>query len=204
VGTADHLLAAFLEGAGVRDLDLGVTVTPALMGLLGQLLKESTQGAYALLHARRLTKHELRLEQTTVEPQENNSLKFSPDPEAALRQLLLPPVRGFMPPVDALRDAFHDLEAHHFGVMAGIRAALGTLLQRFDPEELEQRLGPRSTFDSLLPMNRNAKLWELFKERYQRLRDEAEEDFHSIFGRAFVRAYEEQIERLRSRSNTQT
>jgi FHA domain-containing protein len=183
----------------VADLDLQTTTQLAFMRLVGQLLREATQGAYELLYARRTTKHELRAVQTMIEPKENNPLKFSPDAEAALRQLLSPPVRGFMTPVSAMRDAFDDLEAHQFGVIAGIRAALATLLQRFDPADLEERLGRRSILDSMLPMNRNARLWELFKERYQRLRDEAEEDFHSIFGQAFVRAYEEQIERLRSK-----
>jgi FHA domain-containing protein len=200
-GSAEELLAAFLEGAGVADLDRRTTTQLAFMRLVGQLLREATQGAYELLYARRTTKHELRVGQTVIAPKENNPLKFSPDAEAALRQLLLPPVRGFMTPVEAMRDAFDDLEAHQFGVIAGIRAALSTLLERFDPGELEKQLVSRSIIDSMVPLNRNARLWEVFKERYQRLRDEAEEDFHSIFGRAFVRAYEEQIERLRSKHN---
>ena len=134
-------------------------------------------------------------------PKENNPLKFAPDADVALRQLLSPPARGFMTPVSAMREAFDDLQAHHFGVIAGIRAALAKLLEGFDPIEIEKRLGHRRMLDSMLPMNRSARLWGLFNERYQGLREDAEEDFHTVFGRAFVRAYEEQIERLRSKGD---
>lgn len=198
-GSSDELLAAFLEGAGVPDLDLRTIPAPALMRLGGQLLREATQGAHDLLYARRTTKHELRAHHTMMAATENNPLKFLPDAEAALRQLLSPPARGYMPPVRAMREAFDDLQAHHLGMIAGIRAALATLLERFDPAALEKQLGHRSKLGSMLPMNRNAQLWELFNERYQRLCDDAEEDFHAMFGSAFVQAYEEQIERLRAK-----
>ena len=51
--------------------------------------------------------------------------------------------------------------------------------------------------DSVLPMNRKAKLWELYLQHYESIRDEAQEDFHTLFGRAFLAAYEQQLERLR-------
>ena len=46
-------------------------------------------------------------------------------------------------------------------------------------------------------MNRKAKLWELYLQHYESIRDEAQEDFHTLFGRAFLAAYEQQLERLR-------
>jgi predicted component of type VI protein secretion system len=90
-----------------------------------------------------------------------------------------------------------DLRSHTFGFTVGMRAALAGVLARFDPHNLERRLTQKSMLDSLLPMNRRAKLWDLFSEMYHEISKEAEEDFHTLFGREFLRAYEEQVARLR-------
>ena len=79
------------------------------------------------------------------------------------------------------------------------RAALAGVLHRFDPAVLEQRLSGKSMLDSLLPMNRRARLWDLYTELYREIASEAEDDFHALFGREFLRAYEEQVERLKER-----
>jgi FHA domain-containing protein len=128
---------------------------------------------------------------------ENNPLKFSPTAEAALQHLLSPPTRGFMPAQQAMDDAFHDLRAHQFGFVAGMRAALAGMLERFDPAELEGRLTQRSGLMSLLPGSRKARMWEIFTEHYAQISEEAEDDFHSLFGKAFLAAYEEHIDQLK-------
>lgn len=128
---------------------------------------------------------------------ENNPLKFSPSAEAALQHLLSPPMRGFMPPGPAMRDAFDDLRAHQFGFIAGMRAALAGVLQRFRPTELEGRLTQRSGLKSLLPGSRKAAMWDVFTEHYAQISRDAEDDFHSLFGKAFLQAYEEHIAQLR-------
>ena len=48
-------------------------------------------------------------------------------------------------------------------------------------------------------MARRARLWELFNEMFAEISREAEDDFEALFGREFVRAYEEQIDRLRDK-----
>lgn len=101
-----------------------------------------------------------------------------------------------MSPVAAMKDACDDLRAHQFGFMAGMRAALEGVLRRFDPAELEQRLTDKSLVDSMLPMNRKAKLWSLFTELYAAITREAQDDFHALFGKEFLRAYESQLDKL--------
>jgi FHA domain-containing protein len=80
--------------------------------------------------------------------------------------------------------------------MAGTRAALEGVLRRFSPAELENKLVARSVLDSVLPINRKAKLWELYLQHFEAIRDEAQDDFHTLFGKAFLSAYEQQLERL--------
>ncbi len=196
VSDRGELLDAFLDGAGMPGLTIADGLTPQFMDMLGQLLRESTQGTLDLLLARTLTKREIRAELTMIAPRENNPLKFSPTVEAALAHLLAPQGRGFMTPLQAMKDAHDDLRSHQFGFMAGMRAALAGVLERFDPRELERRLTEKTVIDTLVPINRKAKLWDLFSERYKEISREAEDDFHALFGKEFLRAYEAQIARL--------
>jgi type VI secretion system FHA domain protein len=193
----DELLRSFLAGAGVPDLDMHGPLTPQMMNLIGQLLRVSTQGTLDLLLARALIKREVHAEVTMIVARENNPLKFSPNVEVALSHLLAPRGQGFMSPVVAVKDACDDLRAHQFGFMAGMRAALDGVLRRFDPAQLEQRLTDKSIVDSMLPMNRKAKLWSLFAELYADITREAQDDFHALFGKEFLRAYEFQLDKLK-------
>lgn len=191
------LLRAFLEGAGVPDLEMGAALTPEMMAMFGQLLRESTKGTLDLLMARALTKKEMHAQMTVIAMRENNPLKFSPNVEVALHSMLAPRGKGFMPPLAAMKDAYDDLRAHQFGVMAGMRAALARVLQRFDPEQLEERLTDRTLADSLLPAHRKARLWAQYLALYQDITKEAEDDFQTWFGREFLSAYEAQMAKLK-------
>lgn len=192
------LLKAFLSGAGISNLDKPIELTPQLMNQIGQLLRMSTQGTLDLLLARALMKREMRAEMTMITPRENNPLKLSPNVEAALMHLLFPKPRdqGFMPPLQAMKDAYNDLRSHQFGFMAGMRAALTGILGRFNPSQLEKRLGQKTLVDSVFSLNRKANLWDMFTDRYSDISHEAEEDFHVMFSKEFLKAYEAQIAKL--------
>jgi FHA domain-containing protein len=189
------LLAALASGLGMPTLPVQ-RLTPEFMHLLGQLVHEATRGTVDLLVARAALKREVRAEVTMIVAKENNPLKFSPSAEVALNHLLSPPVKGFMPAAPAMRDAYDDLRAHQFAFVAGMRAALEGVLKRFDPAELEGKLTQRSTLSSLLPGSRKARMWEMFIELYGQISSEASDDFHDLFGKEFLRAYESYIDQL--------
>ncbi|CAM4117208.1 type VI secretion system-associated FHA domain protein TagH [Roseateles saccharophilus] len=192
VGDTAALLDALLTGLGLSTQPLQ-TLTPATMRLIGELLRESTRGAVELLRARAALKQEVRAQVTMIVTQDNNPLKFSPNVDAALTHLLGPAAAGFMPPARAMRDAFDDLRAHEIGVMAGMRAALDGVLARFDPQALDSAITKRGALASLLPGSRKAQLWEQFQQLYTQLSREAADDFHTLFGKAFLQAYEAQL-----------
>ena len=131
-----------------------------------------------------------------IQARNNNPLKFSPDARSAIEQMLQPPMRGFLAGPAAMTDAMNDLVGHTIGTMAGTRAALEGVLDRFTPQRLETKLAVHSMLDSVLPMSRKAKLWSLYLQHFEAIRNEAQDDFHSLFGRAFLEAYEQQLERL--------
>lgn len=195
-GTTQALWAAFCEGADV-GVDARQQLTPETMRGVGALLRAAVGGTLQLMSVRATAKHELRAEVTVIQARNNNPLKFSPDARSALEQMLQPPLRGFLPGPAAMTDAMHDLVGHTIGTMAGTRAALEGVLDRFTPQQLEAKLSGKSVLDSVLPMNRKAKLWELYLQHFEAIRNEAQDDFHSLFGRAFLAAYEQQLDRLK-------
>ena len=196
----DALTEAFLRGAGLAPSALPNGLTPEIMTIIGSLLRSATAGAVDMLAARATTKREVQASVTIISVQANNPLKFLPNADSALLQLLGKKMPGFMRADVAMRDAFDDLRAHEVGVIAGTRAALTEVLGKFDPAVLGDKLTKGSVLDSLMPSARKAKLWDLYLERYLQIRREAEDDFQSIFGRAFVQAYERETARIKGES----
>lgn len=191
----DALWAAFCEGAGV-DVALPQGLNPEQMRVLGTMMREAVEGTLRLMAVRATAKTELRAAVTTIRARNNNPLKFSPSAEAALGQMLQPPLRGFMAGPVAMQDAMHDLVGHSIGTMAGMRAALAGVLARFEPGQLEAKLAGKSMLDSLMPGGRKARLWDLYLQHFESIRNDAHDDFHNLFGAAFVAAYEEQLDQL--------
>jgi FHA domain-containing protein len=185
----------FQDGVGV-DLPLPNGPSPELFSAIGAMLRIAVNGLHRLITMRAVAKSEMHADLTMIQVRGNNPLKFAPEAAAALKMLLQPPVQGFMSGPAALRDAVIDLQSHQVGVMAGMRAALAAVLERFDPVQLETQLSSRSFIDALMPSHRRAKLWELYVEHARTLRDEAQDDFGRLFGEAFLEAYNAQIQSL--------
>ncbi|TMH76776.1 MAG: type VI secretion system-associated FHA domain protein TagH [Betaproteobacteria bacterium] len=191
----DALWRGFQDGVGI-DLPLPNGPSPELFSAVGAMLRIAINGIHRLIAMRTVAKTEMHADLTMIQVRGNNPLKFSPEAAVALKMLLQPPLQGFLSGPSALRDAVIDLQSHQVGVMAGMRAALATVLERFDPVQLESHLSSRSVIDALIPSHRRAKLWELYVEHYRALKDEAEEDFGRLFGEAFREAYNAQVRSL--------
>lgn len=197
----DVLTEAFLRGAGLNAGALPHGLTQEMMTTIGSLLRSATAGAIDMLAARAATKREVQASVTIISVQANNPLKFLPNADSALLQLLGKKMPGFMRADVAMKDAFEDLRAHEVGVIAGTRAALTEVLGKFDPAVLGDKLTKGSVLESVMPSARKAKLWDMYLERYLQIRREAEDDFQSIFGRAFVQAYELETARIKGDSS---
>ena len=191
---AARLLAVFLEGAGVAGTDLGRDPEAALREA-GVVFRAMVEGVRQVLISRAAIKNELRVEQTMLRARDNNPLKFSVTDQDAVAALLHAGRPGYKPPLESAREAFDDIRSHEMAVMAGVQTALMALLRRFEPVALEKRLAS-GMLDSFLPAARRARTWELFCTTYQQISREAEDDFQSVFGREFARAYDAQMRKL--------
>ena len=191
------VLQALLDGLGLPQLRTS-HAPEDLARLAGELLRGLTAGTMDVLVARALTKRESHIDMTMIAPRANNPLKFFPDAGSALGQMLGAGMPGYLAPQAAVQGAFDDLKAHELAVIAGMRAALGAVVQRFDPARIEQRLSEPGRFDRLLPAGRKARMWDRLVELYGELARDADEDLQRLFGEKFSSAYAQQVERLRA------
>lgn len=190
----DEVLQALLRGLGLSGLRTSKSPVETAE-LVGAMLREATSGTMAVLTARAMTKRESRLEMTVLGAQANNPLKFFPDAESALSQMLTNALSGYMPPVKSIGSAFEDLKAHELAVIAGMRAALDAVLARFNPALIEAK-EPEGVMDKMMATTRKARMWERMVELYDDILREADDDFQHLFGEKFSAAYEDQIGRL--------
>ncbi|MGY2322621.1 type VI secretion system-associated FHA domain protein TagH [Pseudomonas azotoformans] len=193
----DAVLQALLTGLGIPDLHTSRSPTE-LAQLVGEMLRATTAGTMDVLMARALTKRESHIDMTMIGAYSNNPLKFFPDADNALTQMLGGDSPAYMRPVKAMNASFEDLKAHELAVIAGMRAALGAVVQRFDPARVEQRRTTHGALDKWMPARRKARLWDRLVERYEDLARDADEDLQRLFGELFSKAYEEQVARMRS------
>ncbi|MBC3366179.1 type VI secretion system-associated FHA domain protein TagH [Pseudomonas sp. SWRI154] len=191
------LLQAFLRGAGLDQLRLDKAQAEAQMESIGRSYRLMVEGLIDVLRARSSLKGEFRIQQTMIQPVENNPLKFAPNVDEALLLLLRHGNQAFMAPDVAVRDSFDDLRAHQLAVMAGVEAAIKHLLARFEPAQLEERMGKPGGLSGIFSGSRQAQYWQQFTELYSNISREAQEDFQDLFGREFSRAYEEHSTRQR-------
>ncbi|WP_440964730.1 type VI secretion system-associated FHA domain protein TagH [Massilia sp. GER05] len=192
----DPVIQALMRGLGLSELNTKRSAEE-IAELAGAMLREATAGTMGVLMGRAMTKRESRLDMTMISAAANNPLKFFPDADSALTQMINGTMPGYMQPARAFANAFDDLKAHELAIMAGMRAALEGVLARFDPAAIEARLQVPTVMDKMLAANRKAKMWDRLVELYTQMAVEADSDFHRLFGEAFGKAYEEQVARLR-------
>ncbi|MHA0919168.1 type VI secretion system-associated FHA domain protein TagH [Enterobacter cloacae] len=189
-----ELLEALLEGMGLSEMQPVPQFDRENMRQLGQILGMFSQGTVALLSSRSILKRGVKADMTMVLDDANNPFKLLPTGKTVLIQMFGTPMPGFMPPIKSVRDALIDLQAHQLGMISGIRAIIAAMLQSFNPEQLEEQAKQNGMTSRLaLPGSRKAALWDYFVRSYGETAGEIEDDFHTLFGEAFLHAYDMEV-----------
>ena len=162
---------------------------------VGEAIRETVQGLMQVLGSRSAIKNEFRMNVTTIQPVENNPLKFSANLADALDNMFLKQGNAYKKPVEAVRASFDDIAEHQVAVLAGIREAFKVLVDRFDPLQLEERFAKQQK-GSLLLGSQKARNWEAYGEYFNELAGDIDKSFQYLFGDGFVRAYEDQLQKL--------
>ena len=197
---AQALIDAFLEGSGLAPGRVQADISPEFMRTFGEAFRVAVQGTMDLLAARSEIKREFRADVTIIAPRANNPLKFLPNADGVMMQLVGQSFPGFMKPVPSMKEAYFDLQVHQLALMAGIRAAYSEALARFDPVELEKRsTAEPGLIKRFSPHAQKAALWDEYKSSFSAMRRHAEDDLQAFSGQTFVAAYEAAAEAARGR-----
>jgi predicted component of type VI protein secretion system len=186
--------AAVLAAAGITD----VPPTPELARNFGLILRVVISGLMEVLHTRERIKDEFRMRMTTFRQVDNNPLKFSANVEDALHNLLVKRNPAYLGTVEAFEDAFADLRNHQIAMLEGIRVAYQSMLDEFEPGRLQEQFEAQLKRGSILGLAAKSKYWELYSDRFHAMVKDADSSFRSLFGDEFAKAYEAQLERLKS------
>lgn len=149
-----------------------------------------------LLQSRAELKNAIRSDVTTLSRSGNNPLKFSVNSVDALTKLLANDTEGYLQADSAVQEAVDDLKLHQLAMLEGMKSAVRSLLVQFDPAMLARELEKTGGLTANIPITREAKLWELFCEQYDAIRDEAVNNFADLFGTEFRKAYEKRIMKM--------
>ena len=193
----EALRAAFYRGLGLDPRRFPAADTEAEMEELGRRFRALADGLVHLLRTRAQEKQKVRVAQTIVGAANVNPLKFAVTSEDALEALLTAKGPGYLGPDDAITQSYRDLADHQVRTWAALQAALRRMIDRFDPEEVERQLEDAGRLETLLAGGRNAKLWQLYVERYQDIARAAEERFLGEVGADFQGRLRRQREEMR-------
>lgn len=191
VSPADiSLLSAFLQGVGLPDAKPADPITT--LQHLGEAFRALVAGLRAVLIARASIKSEFRIEQTLIRARGNNPLKFSADDDDAISALLGVGRRVDMTPAAAVTDALRDIRLHELASMAAMQAAVRAVLDGLHPDKVRASAEQGGGLN-VLPGQRKARAWDVYEALHTRTVQALSDDFDSVFGKAFARAYEDAL-----------
>jgi type VI secretion system protein len=185
-------LEAFFRGAGLPPRRVDDKEAEQVLHRLGQIMREVVLGVTENLHLRAEQKTLLRVPTTTIQPQNNNPLKFSASVEEALNNLLFRDSSEYLSAVDAVRETFGDIKRHQQHLLAAVRTAVVDYVNRLDPEELESKLGRGN---ALLGAANKLKYWDFYKDLFQVVSQQQPGQFPHQFLEELARAYEHEESR---------
>ncbi|MCP4430342.1 MAG: type VI secretion system-associated FHA domain protein TagH [Gammaproteobacteria bacterium] len=194
-GTAESYDVEFIRALGLHNRNLSRAEIEQTSRKAGEVMRAMISGLMQVLSSRSSIKNEFRMNVTTIQPVENNPLKFSANVDDALENMFLKSGNAFKQPLDAVNEGFDSVAEHQVAILAGIREAFKGVIERFDPIVLEERFSKQSR-GGILPGSQKAKNWEAFASYYEELVGDIDKSFQYLFGDGFVRAYEDQLQKL--------
>ena len=191
------LMAAFLRGADMNDARPADPLVA--MERLGAAFRAVVAGIRQTLLARATVKSAFRIEQTKIRARGNKPLKFSAGDDDALVSMIGAGRVASMAPAAAVTEALRDIRLHELATMAAMQTGVRALLQRLDPVKLREE-GEKA--GGLIPAQKRARSFELYEKLYGEISQALADDFDSVFGKAFARAYEQALREAADREHS--
>jgi len=131
----------------------------------------------------------------------NNPLKFAANDDDAMSALLGAGRHTDMAPAKAVTDSLRDIRLHELASIAAMQSAVRALLRSLGPDKVRASLEPGSS-RSMVPNQKKARAWDAYEALHARISQALSDDFDSVFGKAFARAYEEALDDLTAKDRS--
>jgi type VI secretion system FHA domain protein len=190
-------LAALLAQAGI-DPSL---LMAGEVEMIGRALRGSLAGIIRVLQVRSEMRARFRVTDSRTATGERNPLKAAANLDDALHEFFRRRGPDSLPLDQAVDRAMEEVDCHQGAMLDAMKAAFGSMLERFDPaaiEEEAERTGRRSAL-----VGRAGRLWETYEKQFRTIAGDKDEAFRKLFAADFARAYEEALESRRTGARNQ-
>jgi type VI secretion system protein ImpI len=188
--SAAEFVQRFAKGAGLSTESLEWQDPGAFAEQLGGLMRHVAIELKQLLAARAESKRIARsANQTMIQAQDNNPLKFSPTVDDALQLIFGKPKSGYLSAQKAFDESFRDLKAHQIKTYSAMQHALRMLVEDLDPQAIAESMAQERGLDSLLG-SRKAKMWDAYVARWDAKTAPYEDGLVDAFMLYFAECYD--------------
>lgn len=185
-----EFIARFARGAGLPPEELSWQDPGAFAEQTGALMRLVAIELKQLLAARAESKRIARsANQTMIQAQDNNPLKFSPTIEDALKLIFGRPTSGYLNAQKAFEESFRDLKAHQIKTYSAMQHALRMLVEDLDPQAVAESIGSERGLEGLLS-SRKGKLWDAYVARWEAKTAPYEDGLVDAFMLYFAECYD--------------
>ncbi|MBX3703426.1 MAG: type VI secretion system-associated FHA domain protein TagH [Steroidobacteraceae bacterium] len=179
-------LAALCKGAGIDPRALPPEARTTALAQAGQLLRETLVGFSELAGTRADFAAEFNISSGARRRDATSPLLQLAAVEQILELMLAGRGPGDARAIDEVRAQFARARHHELAFAAALREAVASLLQKLDPDELEQQFGRRAAAGPDL----QARMWERYRELFRATAQSGDAGLPAAFLTAFARAYE--------------
>jgi len=181
-------LVALCKGAGIDPRGLPPEVRAVALQQAGQLLRETLVGFTELASTRAAFASEFGISSGARRRDATSPLVQIGAVEQVLELMLAGRGPGDTRAVDEIRGQFSRARHHEVAVAAALREALAAVLEKLNPDVLEEQLGRRA--GSVAGPELQARLWGRYQELFRATAQSGDSGLPAVFLAAFARAYE--------------
>jgi type VI secretion system FHA domain protein len=191
-----------MECAGLDSTKLPRNEEDEIIAIAGRLIRATAEGMQSVLRARTLVNAQFRVAQTAMTTSGNNPLKFLPTTQDALEHMYYDRPEGYLGPVEAIEDGFSELRAHQTAMVKAMQAAFRDLLDRLEPDTLEERFGRMVKRGGWRAQPEKSQYWDMYREAFQSVAGFNDETFAAVVGAKFADAYQREMHHLETQRST--
>ena len=181
----ETFLQILAQSAGLSPQALMARPPEQIADELGTIIRLVANDLAMLLKARAAAKQMAKSgSRTMLGAEQNNPLKFIPNPAEALELMFQQNRPGYLNAAESFREGLENIKTHERATYAAMQKALLRIMEDFHPDRIEDKAGG-GAFGS-----KKAKAWDIYLERWNAKTEHYENGMLDVFLAYFADAYD--------------